>query len=242
MRPSVSKDLLNAECAQERLEIVAVKAAIKPVAVLCAGNGNSTYWKDLEKRLWALSLHVCTGPPWLAPSDLETLPEWYSAEWNMRDQRIGWFYISRERKMAQALCDLGRARAFSTEREAELLGYPLCCVRDYHRNVRELHQMNARLIFDLCQGNDEKMRRLVRSGIELRPRDQQEINRFLYLVSPQFAPYTSIAMCTDCRRGLRMDAQRVSQNMKRLTELADPDLTEQLPRATREGAIANLNT
>lgn len=219
MRPSESKKLLDTECAQERLEILAVNMGIKPVAVLRAGNGDGCDRKDLEKLIQTFSLYVCAGPRWLAPWDLESLPAWYRTGWSMRDEGPDLLYVSRERSLAQMLCGLGRNREHSIGGEAELLGYPLCCVEDYHRKVRELHQMNARLIFDYCKGDREKMQRWVRAGIELKPRGEQERARFLSLVKSHFAPYTSIAMCRDCSRGLSREAECISENMRKLMVL-----------------------
>lgn len=221
MKPSKSKKLPDVECAQQRLEILAVNMGIKPVAVLHTGNGDGCYRKDLEKLIRTFSLYVCVGPRWLAPSDLESLPAWYRTGWSMRDEGPDLLYVSRERSLAQILCGLGRNSKHSIGGEAELLGYPLCCVEDYHRKVRELHQMNARLIFDYCKGDREKMQRWVRAGVELKPRGEQELAGFLSLVKSHFAPYTSIAMCRDCRRGLSREAECVSENMRKLLVLQD---------------------
>lgn len=219
MRPSESKKLLDTECAQERLEILAVNMGIKPVAVLRAGNSDGCDRKDLEKLIQTFSLYVCAGPRWLAPWDLESLPAWYRTGWSMRDEGPDLLYVSRERSLAQMLCGLGRNREHSISGEAELLGYPLCCVEDYHRKVRELHQMNARQIFDYCQGDREKMQRWVRTGVELKPRGEPELAGFLSLVKSHFAPYTSIAMCRDCSQGLSREAECISENMRKLMVL-----------------------
>ena len=226
MRPSKSKKSLDDEHAQERLELLAVKTGIKPVAVLQAHNGDDCHREELEKSIRALSLYVCAGPHWLVPSDIESLPSWYRTGWSLRDEGPDVLYVSRERSLAQRLRRFGRDGEASIDREAELLGYPLCCVEDYHRKVRDLHQMNARLIFEHCKGDEEKMQRWIRAGVQLKPHDKPEIARFLSLVKSHFAPYTSIAMCGDCSRGLSREAERVSGSMKKLLAWQDTDHRE----------------
>jgi hypothetical protein len=193
---------------QDGRDLLALFAGIKPVCLLGRGEAASA---SLLRVAADAALPMVEGAP-LAPAG--ELPDWYLAAWARRRQPAV-IYVCRDDATAQraALAAQGRVSAAD---EAALLGYPLCCVAQHHRQALALERLIAAMTERMAEGDQARMARLIATGAEPLPSTAAEWACYERLTAIAPAPFTSVNMCDACVAAADSPARRLSRRYRAL--------------------------
>jgi hypothetical protein len=181
---------------QDSLDLVAVVAGAKPVALIGCGYPAGSWLDAVADLAIGQGLAVRRGGvPWAIAEEIDTLPDWYRkpmlASWGAADlltiARADLLqpFKSRAPEMVGAV-DGGR-----------LLGYPSCCVIDHHARRHFYHAFVIELIRSARDGEEEQARF---AASELSPplRDASDGLRLAQALRATPVPFTSLDMCPEC--------------------------------------------
>lgn len=203
---------LRAEGAQAALDVLAVAAGLKPLALLGIGDPDGVVANAVSGAAAQAGLSVTTMTPWRVGAGLRGLPSWYRDIVAVRD---GAPVIAAVSRPGGAPLPAGGSE-ISVGEEAALLGYPECCVRDFHRKRRLFHIFSLRAISRQAGGDAKAMRRLAGAQIMLAPRSAAERRALALATRTIFAPATSLAMCRICENDVDSAAMRLSARYRAL--------------------------
>lgn len=203
----------RAATAQEALDIVAAAVGLKPAAIVGRGRREENLMAAVRTAAMD-GLIVADIPGWLEP--IAALPAWYAALLHqaaakerlllvgLASRRDEWQQLSRELPDAFAV--------------ARGLGYPSCCVAEFHRRREGYHLISIDMLARQTAGDVESMRRLARANVLPAPLGDAELRAFLQATRTVFAPFTSIAMCGACERDPNSPARRIGADFARLAK------------------------
>ncbi|HUZ73998.1 MAG TPA: hypothetical protein VMU87_13525 [Stellaceae bacterium] len=190
---------LRATAAQDGLDLLAVLAGLKPLCLAGRGGAfDAEFRAALVAAAAAASLPVLEAAPWEPQAAPGVLPDWYRAATAQRCAKMRVLYLCRDvgiRDAAAALSAQGRVAAAD---EAALLGYPLCCVVQHHRQALGLEQLTIAMTARVAQGDPDRMARLIEAGVEPLPASAEEWRDYRRLTAIAPAPATSVNMCAAC--------------------------------------------
>lgn len=209
-------DDLRAEAAQDALDVMAVAAGWKPVAIVGCGYHAPAFVADVRRAADASGLETVEGPLWRETGEASGLPRWYgdSLAKIIGDVRV--LFVAR-----QTLTGMP-GRALTATEEAALLGYPDCCVSEYHRRRRLYHLVMVRAIRRQTEGDQERARRLAESQVILTPRSERERRQLARATRSIFLSFASFAICGTCEAEADSPARQLSERYRRL--IADAEL------------------
>ena len=203
---------LQAEGAQEALDVLAVAAGLKPLALLGVGDPDGSVANALSGAATQAGLTVTSMAPWRVDAGLRGLPSWYRDNVSVRDDAA---VIAAVSQPGGAPLPAGGSE-ISVGEGAAALGYPKCCVREFHRKRRLFHIFSLRAISRQAGGDSEAMRRLARAQVMLAPRSAAERRALALATRTVFAPATSLAMCWVCENAADSAAMRLSAGYRAL--------------------------
>jgi len=197
--------------AQEALDAIAVVAGLKPAAVLGCGYRDDALVAAVAAAPAASGLSIGERRGWVAEAGL---PPWYAVPlreaataerlWvvGAAADKQGWRQLMRENPGDDA--------------ESVGLGYPSCCVAEFHRRRLNYHLITIDMLTRQAAGDEGLMRRLARAGVRPTPRGEAEIHALMQATRTVFAPFTSIAMCAACEQAPDSPARRIGAAFQRL--------------------------
>jgi hypothetical protein len=194
---------------QDGRDLLALLAGIKPVCLL--GRGKAANAALLQVAREAL-LPMVEGAS-LAPAG--ALPDWYFAACSRRRQPAV-IYVCRDVATAQLAAALAAQGRVAAADEAALLGYPLCCVEQHHRQALALERLIAAVTERLAGGDRARMARLIATGVEPLPSTAAEWACYERLTAIAPAPFTSVNMCDACAADGDSPARRLSRRYRAL--------------------------
>jgi hypothetical protein len=211
--------------AQDLLDVLAVGAGLKPAAVIGFGYAVNDSVDNIIALTATMGMATSMSHPWQAACDAEDLPSWYV-------DTLARFYGSTPIHIVTATPTSLNALVtskppISAQQESVTLGYPICCVTEYHRRRKAYHLLTLGMLARQVDGNEVRMRRLVKSGVAMAPKGETETNALLSATQTDFATFTSIAMCDACATEPDSPARRISTQFRQLA-----DQTELLPFLT----------
>ncbi len=203
---------------QEMLDFLAMRAGIKPVALLGRGFNDGVWIEGAVAIAEKAGLHIIKGGPWDAGQDDETLPDWYKEHLRSGAAIGGLFYICKTEANAEAV-----RRSFDTlnmEEEARLLGYPTCCVRAHYERDALLNRTFYDMVERTAKGSVSEMKRILAEDVAVSPETPEEIAAFERATTLVWAKHTSINMCDACAADPQSPAHQVSKKYEKLAELS----------------------
>lgn len=202
--------------AQDLLDVLAVGAGLKPAAVIGFGYAVNDSVDKIIELAAALGMATSMSHPWQASCDAEELPSWYV-------DTLARFYGSTPIHIVTttpaSLNVLVKSKPpISAQQESVTLGYPICCVTKYHRRRKAYHLLTLGMLARQVDGNEVRMRRLVKSGVAMTPKGESETSALLSATQTDFAAFTSIAMCDACATDSDSPARRISTQFRQLAD------------------------
>ncbi len=174
----------DGEDRQDGLDLLALAAGLKPVALFGRG-GAVEPWRALARKF---ALPMIETMPWEPACPADLLPRWYVDATAQRRARQKITVVARDHDAlarAAALAAQGRVGATA---EAELLGYPPCCVAAHHALALAHERQIADLVARSNPGDETRWSRLVATGATP------------YVAPPAITPsrWTSVNLCAAC--------------------------------------------
>ena len=197
--------------AQEALDAIAVAAGLKPAAIFGCGYRDDALMAVVSAVPVGCGLSIGERRGWAVEAGL---PAWYAGP-------------LREAVTAERLLVVGAAAGDQGWRqlmgenpdldaEARGLGYPSCCVAEFHRRRLDYHLITVGMLTRQAAGDEGLMGRLARARVRPTPRGEAEVRALLQATRTVFAPFTSIAMCAACEQAPDSPARRIGTAFQRL--------------------------
>ena len=199
------------------LDVAAVRAGIKQAALFESSEANESWWLGAQTTLADMSLRVCLHPHWVVAEEMVGLPAWY------REQLIELRNATNIRIVQRVGADTRLPPRKATD-EAQLLGYPLCCVHEFYRRCRLMHLFMVKRICHFAGTDKTARRRYVAAEVMLNPSTAAERAAVRAATSVKLAPLTHVAMCRSCAETAKSPAKMHAQqyhDLARRTGLAD---------------------
>lgn len=218
---------------QDLLDVAAVAAGMKPAALAGVGYEVDAQAPGLADALAGLGLVVTVRYPWIPACDADGLPVWYAAALERRYMAVTVVAVAQHDRVLANLPAPGEP--VDAVGEATLLGYPPCCATAYHHRRRRYHHLMLGMLERQADGDEARMARLFGAGALPTPRSAQEAASLRDLVVPDFAPFTSIAMCAGCTDHDESPARRLAAGYARIARdtgfdpCAAPDRGDKIP-------------
>lgn len=219
--PSPTEDLRN------KLEIVAVKAAVKPAFFgLPSETETLTALKNLSKKIGLIS-KITRLPP-VFVSRAPTVPSAFFNVWAKTNGRKGiWLYRTRYVETSIELCLKGKLN------EGYILGYPECCIK-WHEEMRvqdaEQHYEKVQqklnkdpLAFNVIYASTEReLYRGLLSNLEMSESFPLEVSEHLAETNKKY-PFVDHIACTQCLTGSSQKTKVLNMQLKQLAKSMSPD-------------------
>jgi len=188
------------------------------------------HWRGLAPRDWVekvlsiagdLGLRVIEGPFWDATTYGE-FPEWYADHCRAELEPYRAWYICNNETVAESVRNINDAAGrLSVAEEAQLLGYPECCVNAHYGRARRYHRGTLAILKRLGNGDDTKMQELFVGGAQLTPAMPQEIDDFeaaFDIHEPQLGSWN---MCPVCVQGTNSVSDALSGQYSMVIQKAE---------------------
>jgi hypothetical protein len=214
----------RAELAQETLDLLAVQAGLKPAFLLGRGLDDPSWTSGVLSLALDMRLHAVEGPYWDATPFGGDIPGWYAGDALSALARRRAWYVCKAPAVARAVrrvCD-GGARPTIAE-EAALLGYPECCVAAHYGRGLAYHRALLSILQRRADGDQERMRSLLREEAHLKPETEAEKADFDRAMAVIPAPFGSWNLCDACAASGDSPSARLSSRYHALAEAIDRD-------------------
>jgi hypothetical protein len=199
------------ELVAETHDFLSMLDGIKPVFLHGRGLAPPSWVEHVLSIAGDLGLRVIEGPFWDATA-YEEFPEWYADLCRAELEPYQAWYICNDETVAESVQNINNvAGRLSMTEEAQLLGYPECCVNAHYDRARRYHRGTMAISKRLANGDDIKMQELFACGAQLAPVTQQEIDDFdavFDVYEPQLGSWN---MCPDCARGTNSASEALSR-------------------------------
>ena len=209
------------ELVAEIHDFLSMLDGIKPVFLHGRGLAPSSWVEHVRSIAEDLGLRVIEGPFWDA-TDYEEFPEWYAGHCRVELEPYRAWYICNDETVAEFVKNINDVggRLAMTE-EAQLLGYPECCVNAHYDRTRQYHSGTVAILKRLANGDDIKMQELFAGGAQLDPVTQQEIDDFDAAFDVYEPLIGSWNMCPACARGTNSASQILSRQYSDVIQKAE---------------------
>lgn len=212
------------ELVAEIHDFLAMLVGIKPVFLHGRGLAPPDWVEQVLSIAGELGLCVIEGPFWDATA-YEGFPEWYAGHCRAELERYRAWYICKDEAVAESVKIINEASGrLSMGQEAQLLGYPECCVNAHYERAHRYHRGTLAILKRLGNGNDTKMQALFVSGAQLTPITQQEIEDFdaaFDIHEPQLGSWN---MCPACAHGTNSVSDALSGQYSTVIQKAELDI------------------
>lgn len=202
--------------AQDLLDVLAVEAGLKPAAIIGFGYPIDDAVDKIIAQTEARGMATGLSHPWRATCDAEDLPSWYADTLARLYASTPIHIVAATPAIQDAL--VKRNPPLSAQQESTILGYPICCVTEYHRRRHTYHVLTLGMLARQVDGNEDRMKRLVQSGVQMSPKGETETTALLQATRTVFAPCTSISMCDACSVDTNSPAMRLSTRFRVLAK------------------------
>ncbi len=201
------------DAALDALDLLAVLADGKPLAMFGCGSAPPPWFGDVEPLLHVLDVSFGPGPMWVVGSEIADLPDWYAGPLVDARRGIEVLYVGRPELVNHAM---GGLDVIDEATEAARLGYPSCCVGAFHRRRRRYHDLTMATIAHFSGLDEEKMRRFAAAEVVLQPQSSDERRQLREALHCHMAPFTSVRMCIGCRGEPDRPAMQLSRRRAKL--------------------------
>ncbi len=215
---------------QEMLDFLAMFAGLKPVCLVGRGFDDPDWVVGVERVAEDMRLHVVYGAKWYAEPEHAGLPDWYAEVEAPNSDDAPVVYICRQRTVAEAVRAVSKTGEITVEKEAGLLGYPECCVRDDYRRTRTFNEGFSLMLHRTAGGDEDEMRRIIREDVPMTAETEEERSMLSEATELRFVPFTSIQMCAACAADPDSAAMQVSRRYEALACAVDTNLTAEISR------------
>jgi hypothetical protein len=217
---------------QEMLDFLAMRAGMKPVALLGRGFDDSQWIEGAVAIAQKAGLHIIEGPAWNTGQEDQTLPDWFREHLKATGAIDGLIYICRTDANAEAI-----KKSFETltmDEEARLLGYAPCCVQAHYERDTLMNSTFYKLVERAAKGDVSEMKRILAEDVGVSPETAEE--KAAFERATKFAPakFTSFQMCDACAADPESPANRLSKQYKELAESISAEFAADIAR-TQEG-------
>ena len=218
------------DLAQEILDFLAMAAGFKPVFLLGRGMDAPGWLLGVANVASEAGFRVIEGPYWDA-TPFGKFPDWYKDQTQAQLAPFTATYISADRETADQIDAIKDADGrLSITLEAQLLGYPDCCVAVHYDRAVQYHQAIFSILKRHAGGDDAQMQALLRGGATLGPATPEEIAHMEVAFDLNPAPFGSWNQCQHCARHNDSPSAKLSEQYKNLAETTDLDLLRTLSR------------
>lgn len=182
---------------QDSLDLLALFAGLKSVALIGCGYETGAWLAAIADLAAGEGFAVRRGGmPWLVREEFAGLPEWYREPVRQAWEAADLLTVSWPEEAAR----FAAAPILITgEEEAELLGYPACCVRDHHARRRIYHELMIELIAARCDSLEAR-RRFVESETMPPLRGEADRRRLQQAVGGEALALAGFVPCPCCER------------------------------------------
>lgn len=209
------------ELVAEIHDFLAMFDGIKPVFLHGRGLAPPDWVEQVLSITRDLGLRVIEGPFWDATA-YEEFPEWYADHCRAELEPYHAWYICNDETVAESVNNIkARAGRLSMTEEAQLLGYPECCVNAHYERARRYHRGTLAILKRLANGDDIKMQELIIGGAQLAPVTPPEIDDFdaaFDIHEPQLGSWN---MCPACARETNSASKILSRQYSEVIQKAD---------------------
>ena len=223
---------------QEMLDFLAMRAGLKPVHLLGRGFDDREWIDGALAMARKAGLHVIEGPIWNAKPPEEAFPIWYRDHLKAIEPVENVYYVCRAEGTAEAVERSFGNPPISMDEEAQLLGYPPCCVRAHYDRAALLDRTFYKMLERTANGNVEEMQRLIREDAALKAETPDEESALKEATEFTPAPFTSFHMCSACAADPSGPAGQLSKKYEALARAVDDDWAKQIAKH-QEGVRRN---
>jgi hypothetical protein len=205
---------------QETLDFLAMLSGVKPVFVTGPGFDDDLWIRGAVDLATQMGLEVEIGPMWNALPGREGLPEWFVrfADEGRCSEAV---FICKEPAIARKVLTALNGKPVRLREEAELLGYPECCVRAEYQRKECLDRVTFMMLSRAADEDQQKMWRLIDEDACLAAETPAEIAMRDAARTVNMAPYTSINMCRACASDPDSPARGTSRDYEQLAYAID---------------------
>lgn len=221
---SLSDAVDPAEIGQETLDFLAMAAGLKPVCLLGRGAGTPEWVTRAADLSRARRFYAVEGPFWDA-TPYGHVPGWYRDHSVAQIAPLTALYICSTRERAKEIAAVSQAGGrLSMSVEADLLGYPHCCVVAHYDRAVHYHRAILSILRRLARGQEGRMQELLRGGAALAPKTTDEIADMEAAFEILPAPYGSWNQCRYCAGNVESPSAALSNEYRALADRVDPAL------------------
>ncbi len=193
-----SDSYVRGTAGQEAIDFVAMMAGLKPVYVSGRGFDEEGWHAAVLELAASNGLYVVAGPYWEAGRSSSDLPDWFTERMRKGLDEGRAHYVTKARAAADELKELAEGTRPTVEREARLLGFPLCCVEAHYAGAAAFEGAVFEMLSRRADGDEAGIRRLVEGDEPVRPETDEERALLSAAMSVNPARNTSLNMCEKC--------------------------------------------
>jgi hypothetical protein len=214
---------------QEMLDFLAMRAGVKPVALLGRGFDDRPWVEGAAALATKAGLYVVGGPGWHAGREDPDPPDWFRDHVKKAAGIENLIYVCRTKSTADAVAK--SFEAITMDEEARLLGYPPCCVRQHYERDALLNRTFRKLVERAAGGKVEEMKRILAEDVGVAPETEEEKQAFDKATKFVPAKFTSFHMCDACVADAESPANRLSKTYMQLAELIGANLAAEVAKS-----------
>jgi hypothetical protein len=215
---------------QEVLDFLAMSAGAKPLCLIGQGFDDPEWRRGAIVQAKAMGLRVIEDLIWLPTSTRGKLPDWFLDYVDGAGDRHSVVYVTRSPMIEKKLVALAeRGWKISMDEEADLLGYPRCCVRHHYEASARRAEVMWAMLERAGNGDRATIERLIADDTPLdnaTEAEQQVMEETAANI--RVAPYTSVVMCPSCAADAPSPAHRLSAEYYQLATTIDPAFADLL--------------
>jgi hypothetical protein len=229
---SLGGDVDRLEVAQEILDLLALRAGLKPVLLLGRGLDDPRWIAGALGVARDLHLRVVEGPYWDATPFGDDVPGWYAERVFSGQAPFRAWYVCRSAETEQTVRAVAAAGGrLAVAQEARLLGYPECCVAAHYERALAFHRATLSILRRHAGGDAAGMRSLVDTAARLPAGTDAERAGLAAAATIVPAPFGSWNMCPDCAEDGDSPSAHLSRRYAALARTVDPDWAGMLATA-----------
>ena len=216
---------------QEMLEFLAVVAGLKPVFLLGRGFDDPSWIAGVSRVGSTMKLYVILGSKWDAEPQHLGLPDWYSevaSRNSLKEKPV--VYICKLRAVAQQVIAICESNIITMRQEADLLGYPICCVQHHYIVRRAMNAAFSKMLQRYAKGNTDEMKNIVRNDIQMIAETPDELSDIRLATEIHPAPFTGFNMCPYCASNADSAGMRISGRYASFARTVDEALADEITK------------
>jgi len=153
--------------AQDTLEFAAMLLKLKPIFLLGRGFDDPTWVSAVKGIASRLRVPMIESAIWNVDYSKLEVPPWYRALRETAGETAT--YMSADPSAITEVRKISARGWVSPAEEARLLGYPLCCVEERHKNSFVVAECLFRAAMGAAKGDEAKAREMILADVEFAP-------------------------------------------------------------------------